>query len=48
MFTVKATYHGEIRKFTFPDNSFPSFDQLCNQVRSLLLSYRLYLSDNLS
>lgn len=45
MFTVKATYHGEIRKFTFPDNSFPSFDQLCNQLyRFFPSSSNCYLS----
>jgi hypothetical protein len=33
MFTVKATYRGEIRKISFNDLSFfPSFDQLHNHV----------------
>ncbi len=33
MFTVKATYRGETRKFTFTDTyAFPSFFQLYNQV----------------
>ncbi|KIP11681.1 hypothetical protein PHLGIDRAFT_10460 [Phlebiopsis gigantea 11061_1 CR5-6] len=33
MFTVKATYRAETRKFTFPDDSFPSFAQLSSQLR---------------
>ena len=32
MFSVKATYRGETRKFTFPENQFPSYDQLTAQV----------------
>lgn len=33
MFTVKATYRGETRKFTFESNSFPTYQELYNQVR---------------
>ena len=33
MFTIKATYRGETRKFSFAtSNSFPTFEQLCNQA----------------
>jgi len=40
MFTIKVTYHGQIRKHTFTDtNHFPSYEQICNQVSSRLLSY---------
>lgn len=34
MFTVKATYRSEIRKFTFPNPSFPTFSQINDQVTS--------------
>ena len=34
MFTVKATYHGETRKLSFEHtSSFPSYDEICSQVR---------------
>lgn len=37
MFTVKATYRNETRKFTFPDSSqFPSFEELYDQVSGLV------------
>ncbi|KAH9929671.1 uncharacterized protein B0H18DRAFT_995683 [Fomitopsis serialis] len=46
MFTVKATYRHETRKFTFPDSShFPSFDQLYDQLyRVFRISPSFYLS----
>ncbi|KAH9837268.1 uncharacterized protein C8Q71DRAFT_757514 [Rhodofomes roseus] len=46
MFTVKATYRAETRKFTFPDSShFPSFDQLYDQLyRVFRISPSFYLS----
>ena len=31
-FTVKATYRSETRKFSFPDNVFPTYEQLYSQV----------------
>lgn len=34
MFTVKATYRSETRKITFPEDVFPSYIQLCSEVRS--------------
>ncbi|KAF9469784.1 hypothetical protein BDZ94DRAFT_1286368 [Collybia nuda] len=46
MFTVKATYRGEIRKITFNDLTFfPSFDQLHNQLyRVFPSSHNYFLS----
>ncbi|KAL0951646.1 hypothetical protein HGRIS_008326 [Hohenbuehelia grisea] len=46
MFTVKATYRGQTRKFSFADNRyFPTFDQLCNQLyRVFPISQNYYLS----
>ncbi|KZT72898.1 hypothetical protein DAEQUDRAFT_754913 [Daedalea quercina L-15889] len=46
MFTVKATYRNETRKFTFPDSShFPSLDQLYDQLyRVFRISPSFYLS----
>lgn len=32
MFTIKATYRSETRKFTFPDSSFPTYNQIHEQV----------------
>jgi hypothetical protein len=32
MFTIKATYRSETRKFTFADSSFPSYNQINEQV----------------
>ena len=45
-FTVKATYRSETRKFSFPDSTFPTYDQLYSQVstpvspRSCMMTYR--------
>lgn len=37
MFTVKATYRNETRRFTFPDSVlFPTYDDLHHQVRDLV------------
>jgi len=33
MFTVKATHRGQVRKYTFPKNTFPTYDEICVQVR---------------
>ncbi|KAK0208907.1 hypothetical protein DFS33DRAFT_1306348 [Desarmillaria ectypa] len=47
MFTVKATYRGETRKFTFTDTyAFPSFIQLYNQLYRVFphLSHSYFLS----
>ncbi|KAI0962257.1 hypothetical protein AcV7_001138 [Taiwanofungus camphoratus] len=46
MFTVKATYHNETRKFTFPDPAyFPSYEQLYHQLyRVFPISHSFYLS----
>ncbi|KAG7099701.1 hypothetical protein E1B28_001521 [Marasmius oreades] len=46
MFTVKATYRGETRKFTFPDSTvFPSFHQIYLQLyRVFPISHNYYLS----
>ncbi|KAL0567721.1 hypothetical protein V5O48_014273 [Marasmius crinis-equi] len=46
MFTVKATYRGETRKFTFSDSSvFPSFPQIYHQLyRVFPISHNYYLS----
>ncbi|KAK0481541.1 hypothetical protein IW261DRAFT_1471201 [Armillaria novae-zelandiae] len=47
MFTVKATYRGETRKFTFTDTyAFPSFLQLYNQLYRVFphLSHSYFLS----
>ncbi|KAK0466362.1 uncharacterized protein EV420DRAFT_1261217 [Desarmillaria tabescens] len=47
MFTVKATYRGETRKFTFADtHAFPSFLQLYNQLYRVFphLSHSYFLS----
>ncbi|KAK0246436.1 hypothetical protein EDD85DRAFT_57368 [Armillaria nabsnona] len=47
MFTVKATYRGETRKFTFTDTyAFPSFFQLYNQLYRVFphLSHSYFLS----
>jgi hypothetical protein len=40
MFTVKATYRSETRKFSFPFSTFPTYSQLNDQVAipSLLFS----------
>ena len=35
MFTVKATYRSEIRKFSFPTSSFPTYSQINDQVNTL-------------
>ena len=34
MFTVKASYKHETRKFSFDSDSFPTYTQLHEQVRS--------------
>lgn len=39
MFTVKATYRSETRKFTFPSPSFPTYSQINDQVNSLFLLF---------
>ncbi|KAF9486564.1 hypothetical protein BDN70DRAFT_870152 [Pholiota conissans] len=45
MFTIKATYRSQIRKYTFEINTFPSYDDLCNQLRRLFnISHSFYLS----
>ncbi|KAF9270698.1 hypothetical protein L218DRAFT_983139 [Marasmius fiardii PR-910] len=46
MFTVKATYRGETRKFTFSDSTvFPSFHQIYLQLyRVFPISHNYYLS----
>ncbi|TDL28067.1 hypothetical protein BD410DRAFT_835311 [Rickenella mellea] len=45
MFYVKATYHGETRKFTFGDSTFPSYIQICNQLyRVFPINGSYYLS----
>ncbi|RDB28832.1 hypothetical protein Hypma_015902 [Hypsizygus marmoreus] len=45
MFSVKATYRGEIRKFSFDTQSFPTFDQLYNQLHRVFpSSHNYYLS----
>lgn len=33
-FTLKATYRGLTRKIPLPNAQFPSYDQLCEQVRA--------------
>ena len=38
MFTIKATYRSETRKFSFPDSSFPTYSQISDQVYFPLLS----------
>jgi hypothetical protein len=38
MFTVKATYRSETRKFSFPFSTFPSYTQLNDQVLPSLSS----------
>src|SRR5258708_22783737 len=38
MFTVKATYRSETRKFSFSSPSFPTYTQLSDQVDHLSLS----------
>ncbi|CDO73092.1 hypothetical protein BN946_scf185007.g146 [Trametes cinnabarina] len=44
-FTVKATYHNETRKFSFAETSFPTFEQLYNQLyRVFPISHSFYLS----
>ncbi|KAF7337477.1 hypothetical protein MSAN_02220700 [Mycena sanguinolenta] len=46
-FTVKATYgrSGELRKLTFPGQSFPTYEQLYNQLyRVFPISHNYYLS----
>ncbi|KAJ7246253.1 hypothetical protein B0H12DRAFT_761399 [Mycena haematopus] len=46
-FSVKATYgrSGELRKFTFPGQFFPTYDQLYNQLyRVFPISHNYYLS----
>lgn len=50
-FTVKATYNGETRKFSFSDSRFPSYDQLCKQVSTrwpLLLCLSAYRSSSVA
>ena len=37
MFTLKATYRSETRKFTFSDSSFPTYNQIHEQVLLLFL-----------
>ncbi|KIM47460.1 hypothetical protein M413DRAFT_22123 [Hebeloma cylindrosporum] len=46
MFTIKVTYHGQIRKYTFTDtNHFPSYEQICNQLhRVFSIPQGFYLS----
>ncbi|KDQ31174.1 hypothetical protein PLEOSDRAFT_1111699 [Pleurotus ostreatus PC15] len=46
MFTVKATYRGQTRKISFANvNTFPSFEELCNQLyRVFPISHNYYLS----
>lgn len=39
MFTVKATYRSETRKFSFPFSSFPTYNQLNDQVDYLSLLF---------
>lgn len=39
MFTVKATYRSETRKFSFPFSTFPSYTLLNDQVCSLSLLF---------
>lgn len=38
MFTVKATYRSETRKFSFPFSTFPTYTQLNDQVHNPLSS----------
>lgn len=47
MFTVKATYRGQIRKLTFSGSNFPSFEELRNQVGLQLPHSKSLLSDDL-
>ncbi|GLB35809.1 hypothetical protein LshimejAT787_0300970 [Lyophyllum shimeji] len=43
MFSVKATYRGEIRRFSFPDSTtFPTFDQLQLQLHRVFPSSSSY------
>ncbi|PCH34161.1 hypothetical protein WOLCODRAFT_160653 [Wolfiporia cocos MD-104 SS10] len=46
MFTVKATYRNETRKFTFPDSAlFPSYEELYHQLyRVFPIAHSIYLS----
>ncbi|KAI0800737.1 hypothetical protein C8Q74DRAFT_1238467 [Fomes fomentarius] len=45
VFTVKATYHNETRKISFPDNVFPTYDKLYSQLyRVFPISHSFYLS----
>lgn len=39
MFTVKATYRSETRKFSFPFSTFPTYNQLGDQVVHLSLFF---------
>ncbi|TBU25294.1 hypothetical protein BD311DRAFT_700421 [Dichomitus squalens] len=44
-FTVKATYRSETRKFSLPDSTFPTYDQLYSQLyRVFPISHSFYLS----
>ncbi len=36
MFSVKATYRSETRKFSFQEHTFPTYEQLCSQVCRLV------------
>ncbi|KAG8219590.1 hypothetical protein J3R82DRAFT_542 [Butyriboletus roseoflavus] len=41
MFTVKATYRNETRRFTFPESVlFPTYKELHNQVRDLIACHQ--------
>ncbi|TFY58497.1 hypothetical protein EVG20_g8130, partial [Dentipellis fragilis] len=45
MFTVKATYRSETRKFSFPESTFPSYAQLYDQLyRVFPISNSYYIS----
>ena len=41
MFTIKATYRSETRKFTFSDSSFPTYSQIHEQVFPSLFLHSL-------
>src|SRR5712675_599829 len=40
MFTIKATYRSETRKFSFPNSSFPTYIQINDQVTVPLFLFR--------
>ncbi|GJE89466.1 ZZ-type zinc finger-containing protein [Phanerochaete sordida] len=42
MFTVKATYRAETRRFTFPEDTFPSYDKLATQIYKVFPSANAY------